>query len=261
MRNSGLQPQSRPLRHRQSGRGGARAPRSQRDVEGRHGGALRHGLLRRRAAPRLRHRRRRVRLANLEGARRRHREGPGRRGALGQVQRRLLLQGREGLLLLPLRRASRGGEAHRGQPEPEGLVPRHRHPPGRRRPRLRAPGPAGVEPPGHGERRRALAGDPARKGTNPESGDLRAGPRHARLEAGADAGQDGRRLRLRRRGGRHLLLPHRPGRAPQAARRRRPGPGPRRRTGGRSSPRPRGPTCCATSPRWATGSSRSGCAT
>ena len=190
------------------------------------------------------------------------REGPGRRGALGQVQRRLLLQGREGLLLLPLRRASRGGEAHRGQPEPEGLVPRRRHAPGRRRPGLRAPGPAGLVPPGHGERRRALARASGRtKGTNPESAifvqDLATpGSRPEPLLARMDAAYDFVDVV----GDTFYFLTDR------GAPRKRlvavvPGPAGGEGLEGESSPRPREPTCCATSPRWATVSSPSGCAT
>ncbi len=72
-----------------------------------------HVRQRRRQVSRLRHRRGRLRLEHLEGARHRHGQAARRRAEVGQVQRRLVDQGQQGLLLQPLRRAEGRRQVHR----------------------------------------------------------------------------------------------------------------------------------------------------
>ena len=70
--------------------------------------------------------RRRLRLARVEGARRRDGQGPLRPDQVGEVLRRVVDHGRQGLLLQPLRRAEgRRGEGR--QLLPEALLPPARH--------------------------------------------------------------------------------------------------------------------------------------
>ena len=111
--------------------------------------------------------RRRLRLAGVAGARRRR---PARTCRtiveVGQVLRRLLDAGRQGLLLQPLRRADGRRAARAGQLLPEALLPPARHAAARGRAGLRAAGPAGVGLRRRRHRGRPLPGHPASgKGT------------------------------------------------------------------------------------------------
>ena len=94
-----------PLRERTARRQGARPARPEQADQGRH---RRHDLDRgqpRRQAARLRPRRGRLRLAELQGHGRGHRQGPRRAGQVDQVQRRVVDARQQGLLLQPIRRA------------------------------------------------------------------------------------------------------------------------------------------------------------
>ena len=71
-----------------------------------------------------------------------------RRAEVGQVLRRIVDRGRQGLLLQPVRRAEAGRDVPVGQPEPEGLLPPRRHAAGGGRARLQAAGPPGLGLPG-----------------------------------------------------------------------------------------------------------------
>ena len=82
------------------------------------------------------------------------------RHQVGEVLRRLLDEGRQGLLLQPLRRAEGRRGHERRQLLPEALLPPARHAAGRGRAGLRAPGPEGVGLRRLRHRRRPLPGHP-----------------------------------------------------------------------------------------------------
>ena len=107
-RNDGLQNQAVSTR-RSARRRAAGAARSEHAVGGRHRRAVGGTTFsRRRQAAGLRLADGRLRLERVEGARRRDRQGPGRRPASGsKFSRRRVDARRQGLLLQPLRRARR----------------------------------------------------------------------------------------------------------------------------------------------------------
>ena len=109
-----LQPQRRPaepvgaVHDEEPGRHAAPAARPEHPGGRRHRRPGRHRSQPGRQAAGLRHRRLRFRLERVEGARHRDRQGPRRPPEVGQVLEDRLDQGRQGLLLQPLRRADRG---------------------------------------------------------------------------------------------------------------------------------------------------------
>ena len=168
---------------------------------------------RRRQVPRLRRRRGRLRLADVEGARRRHRQAARRRAEVGQVQRRVL----------DARTARASSTAAIDEPKKGDDVPGRststrrstttaRHAAERRRARLQAARPArlGLRRPAS-PRTAATSSSPSGKGTDDQA---TASPTSDLAEPYGDAGRPDRQLRQRvhvhrqRRPG--LLLQDRP---------------------------------------------------
>ena len=142
------------------------------------------GLQRRRQVPGLQPLRGRQRLVDLARPGNRHRPATARRAEVDQVLQRLLDQGRQGLLLQPLRAAQAGRRVPVAELQPQALLPSHRHAASGRRAGLLSARASRVAVRRRGDRRRPLPGDLDRRGDRRPAADRRPRPdralRHAR---------------------------------------------------------------------------------
>ena len=139
-------------------------------------------------------------------ARRGHLPGPARPHQVVEVQRRLLAQGRFGLLLQPLRRTERRGAAGTEQ-APEGVLPQARHFAGQGCARLRAPGQARLGIRRRGDRGRPLPAHRAVRGHRQQEPGVRPRPQEARQQDRSVPRRLRRRLFCDRQRRRHVLRP------------------------------------------------------
>ena len=238
------------------------AARPQHALGRRHRRAGRHCLQRRRQALAYALADGGLGLDRVEGARRRHRQGPARRDPLVEVLRRRVDEGRQGLLLQPLRRAEGRRGADRASTRTRRSTSTARHAAGARtRSSTSGPtSPTGASAP-TSPTTAASCSSTSQRGHRPEEPRLRPGPARtpdgegrARSSTSSTPPTASSATTARR-----FYVLHRPGRAAQAPRGDRPARTRRRRRGRRSSRKRAGQRRAGRRRRWsATGSSRRG---
>ena len=116
----------------------------------------------------------------MEGPRRRHRRRPAGSPQVVEVQRRRLAEGRQRLLLRPLRGAEGRRDLHRRQQVPEAVLPQARHVAGPGHAGLRAQGSARLDVQRRRHRGRPLPDHRAERRHEAREPRLRQGPLEAR---------------------------------------------------------------------------------